>query len=375
MDWNKLRDEFPITRNYNFQNHAGVAPLCKRAADAMHQAVDRALNFGYVDSGFYKHAEHVRQLGAQLLNANADEVTFIKNTSEGLNFVANGLNWKNGDNIVTTNVEFPSNIYPWMHLANKGVRAHTVMEESGCIPIERLIEAIDARTRMVAISSVQFASGYRTDLATLGQYCVTKGVFLCVDAIQSLGAMPIDVKGMCIDFLSADAHKWLCGPEGIGLFYVSKQIQGHLRPSCVGWLSTKKAWDFDHHDFDLEDSIRRFDSGTYNIAGIYGLGGALETVLEIGVDNICARLLFLTDRLVTGLRDKGYRVFSPRERQESSGIVAFSSDLHDHNQIQRHLQSEHRLVIAARRGKLRASPHFYNTEKEIDQLVELLPKH
>jgi selenocysteine lyase/cysteine desulfurase len=227
----------------------------------------------------------------------------------------------------------------------------------------------------VAISSVQYASGYRTDLATLGEHCVKRGVFLCVDAIQSLGAMPIDVKGMHIDFLAADAHKWLCGPEGVAIFYVSKQIQGHLRPSCVGWFSVKDPWDFDHHKFELANSIQRYDSGSYNLAGIYALGGSLEMLLEIGVDNICNRLLFLTDRLTEGLRNKGYRVFSSRTRAESSGIVAFSSDVHDHVAIQKHLQSEHRLIIAVRRGKLRASPHFYNTEREIDQLVELLPGH
>lgn len=375
MDWDSIREQFPVTRNYNFQNHAAIAPVCRRAGEAMGQYIERAGEYGYLGSGFHRHADHVRELAAQLINANADEVTFIKNTSEGINLVANGLAWNNGDNVVTTNVEFPSNMYPWMTLQSRGVQVRTVVEESGRIPIERIIEAIDSRTRVVSISSVQFASGYRTDLATLGEYCVSKGVFLCADAIQSLGAMPIDVKGMHIDFLAADAHKWMCGPEGIGIFYVSKEIQGHLRPSCVGWMSVKNTRDFDHYDLDFHDSIKRFDSGSYNLAGIYGLGGSLELLLEIGIDNICQRLLFLTDRLVDGVRDKGYRIFSSRERPEASSIVAFSSDMHDHAGIQHHLQREHRLVIAVRKGKLRASPHFYNTDHEIDQLIELLPKH
>jgi selenocysteine lyase/cysteine desulfurase len=266
-------------------------------------------------------------------------------------------------------------MYPWLNLESRGVQVRRVMEESGRIPIERLMEAMDGRTRLVSLSSVQFASGYRTDLATLGEYCVKRGVFLCVDAIQSLGVMPIDVRGMHIDFLSADAHKWLLGPEGIGIFYVSKEVQGHLRPSCVGWMSVKNPANFDHYDFDFHDSIKRFDSGSYNIAGVFGLGGALDFILEIGVDKICQRVLMLTDRLVEGVRDKGYRVFSSRKRPEASGIVAFGSDVHDHDQIQRHLQKEHRLIVAVRKGKLRASPHFYATEKEIDQLIELLPAH
>lgn len=375
MDWDRLREEFTITRNYNFQNHAAVSPICRRAATAARRCLELSEQNAYLGSGFYQHAEHVRQLAAELINANPDEVTFIKNTTEGINFVANGLVWKSGDNVVTTNVEFPSNMYPWQNLQSRGVKVRMAMEEGGRIPIERLIEAIDSRTRLVAISSVQYASGYRTDLETLGDHCRQKGVFLCVDAIQSLGVMPIDVKGMHIDFLSGDAHKWLCGAEGIGIFYVSKEIQGYLHPSCPGWMSVKNPFDFDHATFELADSIKRFDSGAYNLAGIYALGGALEMLLEIGIDQICQRVLFLTDRLVAGLRDLGYHVFSSRERAEASSIVSFSSDAHDHHKIQRHLQAEHRLVIAVRKSRLRASPHFYNTEKEIDQLIDCLPRH
>ncbi len=375
MDWNEVREEFAITRNYNFQNHAAVAPISRPAAEAARRYLRHAEENAYLDGEFYRHADHVRQLAAELINAKPDEVTFIKNTTEGINFVANGLTWKSDDNVVVTNVEFPSNLYPWMNLKSRGVKVRMAMEDGGRIPLERIIEAIDSRTRVVAISSVQFASGFRTDLATLGDYCQRKGVFLCVDAIQSLGAMPIDVKAMHIDFLSADAHKWLCGPEGIGVFYVSREIQGYLRPSCVGWMSVKKPFDFDHVAFDLSDAIRRFDSGAYNLVGIYALGGSLEIILKIGVDHICRRLMFLTDRLVSGIRDKGYRVVSSRNRAEASGIVAFCSDVHDHEEIQRHLQAEHRLVIAVRRGRLRSSPHFYNTEQEIDQLIEFLPKH
>jgi len=375
MDCEALRDEFPITKNYNFQNHAGIAPLCRRAAIAAGEYLARAQESGYVESGFYRHADHVRHLAAQLINAKSDEVTFIKNTSEGINFVANGLTWNKGDNVVISNVEFPANVFAWQNLKSRGVKVRMVMEEGGRIPIERVFEAIDSRTRVVAISSVQYASGYRTDLAVLGDHCQQKGVFLCVDAIQSLGVMPIDVKAMHIDFLAADAHKWLCGPEGIGIFYVSKQIQGHLHPSCVGWMSVKNPAGYDHPKFDLADSIKRFDSGSYNLAGIYALGGVLELFLEIGVEQICQRVLFLTDRLVEGLRDKGYRIFSSRKRPEASGIVSFSSDAHDHDDLQLHLQNEHRLVIAVRRGRLRASPHFYTTDDEIDQLIDCLPKH
>jgi len=310
-----------------------------------------------------------------LINANSDEVTFTKNTSEGLSLVANGLSWQSGDNVVISNVEFPANVYPWQALRDRGVQVRMALEEDGRVPLERLTELIDSRTRVVAISSVQYASGFRTDLATLGEYCQSKGVLLCVDAIQSLGVFPIDVQAMNIDFLAADGHKWLCAPEGAGVFYVRKEFQGHLRPTTVGWLSMKDPFNFGKYQFEFADSARRYDSGSYNLAGIYGLGAAVELLLEIGVENIAKRLIHLTDRLTEGLRDKGYRILSSRAPGEGSGIIAFFSDVHDHEQIQQHLETEHRIVIAVRCGRLRASPHCYNNEREIDQLIDTLPKH
>lgn len=375
MDWEALRDQFPITRNYNFQNHAAVAPMCRRSTDEVRRFLDLSEQSAYVDSGFYKHAHRVRSDIAGLINANSDEVTFCKNTSEGLSMVANGLSWSNGDNIVTTNVEFPANMYPWLALRCRGVQVRMVLEDDGRIPLERIFEAIDTRTRLVAISSVEFASGFRVDLASLGEYCQSKGVLLCVDAIQTVGAFPLDVRAMNIDFLAADGHKWLCGPEGIGIFYVRKELQGHLRPTNIGWMSMKEPFNFDRYRFEFADSARRYDTGSYNLAGIYGLGGAIEWVQSIGIEPIFRRLLHLTDRLVEGVRKKGYRVVSSRSPGEGSGIVAFFSDLHDASTIRHHLQAEHRIIVAVRSGRLRASPHVYNTEREIDQLVEVLPKH
>jgi len=375
MDWETLRNEFPITKNYNFQNHAAVAPMSRRSAEAVRVYLDRSTQASYLQSSFYKHADKVRAQLATLINANPDEITFCKNTSEGLSMVANGLSFSSGDNVVGANVEFPANMYPWLALRSRGVQVRLVLEEDGRIPLERIIEAIDSRTRLVTISSVQFASGFRTDLATLGEYCQSKGVLLCVDAIQSLGAFPIDVKGMGIDFLAADGHKWLCGPEGIGVFFVKKELQGHLRPTNIGWMSMKEPFNFNRYQFEFADSARRYDSGSYNLAGIFGLGGAIELIQEVGIEAISQRLLALTDRLVEGVRRKGYRVVSSRVPAESSGIVAFFSDVHDPEPIRVHLQNEHRIIVAVRSGRLRASPFVYNTEAEIDQLVDALPNH
>ncbi len=375
MDWQLLREEFPITRNFNFLNHALVSPLSKRAGDAARKYLEHSENNAYLKGGFFRKVDQVRGQIADLINAKPDEIALTKNTSEGISFVANGLSWQNGDNIVTSNVEFEANVYAWQALRARGVEVRTVLEEDGRIPLEQIIEAINSRTRVVTISSVQFASGFRTDLATLGQYCQSKGVFLCVDAIQSLGAFPIDVAAMKIDFLAADGHKWLCAAEGSGIFYVRKEILGHLQPTTVGWLSMKNPFVFGKRQLEFADTARRYEAGSLNIAGIFALSGALDLISEIGLENITSRIISLTNRLTTGLRDKGYRVVSSRQPSEASGIVAFTSDLHDHSEIQRHLETEHHIIIAVRSGRLRASPHYYNSEAEIDQLLNALPKH
>ncbi len=376
MDIEAIREiEFPITKSYNFQNHAAVAPLSKRSADAGIEYFKHAHENAYLACDFWKRVERIRARFAKLIGAGEDEIAFTKNTSDGVSMVANGLNWNTGDNVVTTSVEFPANMYPWLALRARGVEVRTVLEEDGRIPLERIIEAIDNRTRVVAISSVQFASGFRTDLASLGEYCASKGVFLSVDGIQSLGALPIDVQGMQIDFLAADGHKWLCAPEGAGVFFVRKEIQGHLRPTSIGWASMKDAFNFSRYEFEFADSAKRYENGTHNIPGIFALGGALEIIEEVGIETISQRILMLTNRLVEGLRSKGYRIVSSRERGEASGVVAFVSDSHDHDKLRDHLEEEHRIVISVRSGRLRASPHFYNTEREIDQLVGCLPKH
>lgn len=365
----------PIVREYNFMDHAAVSPISGPAGAAMRRFIDEAESHGHVRGGLYPETKRVRQLSARLLNCHPEEVTFIKNTSEGISYVANGLNFSKGDNIVTTGVEFPANIYPWMHLRPLGVQLKMVPEDKGRIPIERIIELIDDRTRVVTISAVQFASGFRSDLAALGAACQERGVLFCVDAIQALGCVPIDVRAMKIDFLCADGHKWLLGPEGAGIFYCRHELLGLLRPSSVGWLGVKNPLNFLDYRLEFRDDARRFDGGSYNIAGIWGLGASIEWMLEIGIDSIWHRVRMLTDRLAEGVRTKGYRVVSSREPSEASGILAFVSSTHDHTRIVSHLRQEYRTVIAAREGRLRVSPHFYNTEEEIDQLVAHLPGH
>ena len=373
MTLDDIRALFPITRRYNYQDHAAIAPLSGPAAEALKAYATEVAESAYLHGHYFRVIDHVRQAAARLINADADEVTFVKNTCEGLNYVANGIPWVTGDNVVSNTMEFPANVYPWLALEPRGIELRRVAEEDGRVPFDRLAAAIDRRTRLVTVSAVQWGNGFRIDLTRLGELCQDKGVLLCVDAIQALGALPIDVRAMNIDFLAADGHKWLCGPEGAGVFYCRRELLGHLRPSEPGHLGMKHGYDSPERKIDYRDDARRFDSGAYNVAGIRALGASLQLLLEVGAEEIQWRLKQLTDQLVEGLRGKGWRVASSRTPSEWSGIVSFGSDKHDLPALQRHLRDEFKIVLATRQGRLRASPHFYNSPEEIEQLVDALP--
>lgn len=376
MKLDEIRAKFPITRNYNFQNHAAIAPLSLPAAEALITYARETSESALLGGTYYRASDHVRAAAAKLINADPSEVTFVKNTTEGVNYVANGVQWLNRDNIVTTDMEFPANVYPWMALEPRGVGLIRVAQEDGRVPFDRIASTINSRTRLVTVSSVQWSNGFRMDLTRLGELCKEKGILLFVDAIQSLGVHPIDVRAMNIDFLSAGGHKWLTAPEGIGVFYCKRELIGHIKPSEIGYMCMKH--DFEKRvtklDWDeLHDDARRFDSGVCNLPGICALGASINMLLEIGIDEAQVRIKQLTDLLVEGLRTKGWRLHSPRTATEWSGIVSFSSPKHDMDALCRHLRDEFKIVVGKRLGGLRASPHFYNSKDEIRQLVDALP--
>ena len=376
MQLEEIRKKYPITRNFNFQNHAAVAPLSAPAAEALIGYAREVSEAAYLRGTYYRTSEHVRAAAARLINADPSEITFVKNTCEGINYVANGIQWLTRDNIVTTAMEFPANLYPWIMLEQRGVNLLRVEEEDGHIPFDRLAAAINPRTRLVTVSAVQWSNGLRMDLTRLGELCKTKGVLLFVDAIQALGVHPIDVREMNIDFLSAGGHKWLTSPEGTGIFYIKRELCEHLKPSAIGYMCMKEPFEHDVRRFDphdLHEDARRFDSGVYNMAGICALGASIDLLLEAGIPEVQVRIKQLTDLLVEGVRSKGWQVHSPRTASEWSGIVSFSSRKHDTDQIRKHLREEFKIVVAKRLGRLRSSPHYYNSTDEIRQLVEALP--
>lgn len=367
----KYRDEFPITKNAIFLNHAGVSPVCGRAADAIRQWLDEN-DRGY--SAMYElwHArvERVRKQAARFIGASPREIAFIRNTSHGLGLVAAAWEFKPGDNVISYDKEFPANHYPWRNLERKGVELRLVGDHDGRILLRDIAKKMDSRTRMIALSSVEFASGFRNDLEKLGKICSDAGILFAVDGIQSLGALDMDVKRNKISFLAADSHKWLLGPEGVGIFYARGDVLRKIKPPIVGWNSVKDPMTFLPYHFKLKDDASKFEEGSHNLAGIFALGACLSLIEEVGISRIEARIIELTDYLVKRLKALGFKVLSPRKSGEKSGIVMFAG-IRDPLKKVAELK-EKNIFISSRQGALRVSPHFYNTADEIDTLLESL---
>ncbi len=373
-------DTFPILQEMVFLNHAGVAPISRPAAAALRRFADQAESIAYVDAGWYKRAVEVKRAAARLINAESSrEIAFIPNTSSGLSLVANGLDFEPGDNIVIPNVEYPANRYPWENLKRLGVELIEVKQGAdGRIHAEDVCDAITNRTRVVSISHVQFASGHRIDLRPISEMVHMAGGYLCVDAIQSVGVLPVDVQAMGIDFLSADGHKWMLGPEGAGIFYCREELCRLVRPSVVGWMNMVDAENYGDYRFEFQPDARRFEPGSWNLPGIHSLGASIDLLLEVGIEHVWQRVDALTSRFCEGAVEKGYEIFSPRDDpDERSGIVIVNAPerlggVDNHRKIVNELEKQ-RIVIALREGRLRVSPHFYNTLEQIDKLIAALP--
>jgi cysteine desulfurase/selenocysteine lyase len=374
MNWERTRSLFPVTQEVAYFNNAGVGPISSRVDEAIRRYAGEATRLGAFNYPrfFDAEIERVRARAALLLNASADEVAFVKNTTEGLGIVASGLDWQRGDEVLTCDLEYPSNVYPWWSLRERGIETLMLRSREGRLPFAAFEEALQSpRVRLLALSSVEFGSGARNDLEALGGLCRERGVLFCVDAIQSVGCFPIDVEKCGIDFLAADGHKWLLSVEGCGIFFCSKRVLDLVTPRIVGWRSVQDNRDFDTYHMDLQPSAGRFEEGTTNTPGIFALGAAIDLLLELDVSAIGERVLALTDRLVDGLRARGAEISSPREPGEASGIVSFAIPGQSPADTVRRLRAE-QIFVVERRGGVRASPHFYNSEDEIDRLLAAL---
>ena len=367
--------EFPVAKNKIFLGHAGVCPLPRCVAQAM---IDCA-NGGTLgdQEAFVTHKiADARKAGAKLLNCEPDEVSLVGPTSLALSLVAAGLKFRKGDNILIYHDDYPSNVYPWLALAEQGVKVRLLNTRGlGIIRAIDVMGQVDENTRLVALASNHFISGYRLDHNAVGKFLRERGILFCLDAIQTLGAFPTTVEN--VDFLAADSHKWLLGPCGAGIFYVKRDLQEKLNPPIYGWHNVRNPNFVAQEKIELRSGAAKFEAGTHNLIGLVGLLAAMELALEIGVENISAELLRKRTWLVPALQAKGFVVLNAEPKIENaSGITTFFTPGKDLAPL--HKKLEEAGVIASLRtdrkaqNYIRLSPHFYNTDAELQRVLELL---
>jgi cysteine desulfurase/selenocysteine lyase len=365
-----MRELFPVTKNLIYFNHAAVGPLSTRAAEAVERHARDQREFGALHwRDWYATQDGARASAARLINAEAGEIAILKNTSEGLAFVAEGFRWREGENVITTALEFPSNMSPWKHLARRGVETRVAQSPA----LEHIEPLVDSRTRIVSVSAVAFHNGAVADLDAIGDFCAARKILFCVDAIQAAGVLPIDVRRSKISFLAADGHKWICALEGAAIFFVAREHIDKLEVLELGWTNVqRRSASFLDATDDLLADARRFEAGSLNTAGTSALRAAIDLLLEIGIDEISRRTIALANTLGDRLESIGCKVARPI----ASGIVGATPPRVDGRELMRlhgELETE-RIICAPREGMLRFSPHFYNDEDEVERVVDVLRK-
>jgi len=367
--------EFPVARDKIFLGHAGVCPLPRRVADAVAACAAQG-TLGDQEAFLLHRLADARKLAAQVLQCQSEEVALVGPTSLGLSLVAAGLSFRKSDNILIYHDDYPSNVYPWMALAAKGVQVRLINTRGlGVIRAIDVMGQVDENTRLVALASCHFISGYRLEHQAIGKYLRGRGILFCLDAIQTLGAFPTTVES--VDFLAADAHKWLLGPCGAGVLYVRRELQEKLNPPLYGWNNVRCPNFVAQEKLEFRNDATKYEAGTHNLLGVVGLIASLELVREIGVDNIAAELLRKRALLVPALSAKGYTVLNAEAKPENaSGIVTVYQPGVDLAPLHKKLADAG--VVASlrsdRKGQsyLRLSPHFYNTDAELQRVLELV---
>ncbi|WP_410603333.1 aminotransferase class V-fold PLP-dependent enzyme [Amycolatopsis sp. lyj-90] len=362
------RDQFPAVNRWAYLNHAGICPLPTSSVEAMHrQAVEVSLDGEFTYAAHSAAIERARASAATLMGVPSRDVAFVKNTSTGLGFVANGLDWSPGDRVVIPDFEFPSTLYPWLALADRGVVVDRVR---GGLTTEAFAEAIAAGPppKLVVTSWVQFGHGRQVDLAALSRVCRDAGALFCVDVIQGLGVIPARLEEWGVDFAMADGHKWLLGPQGCGVLYVRESCLDLLRPLEPGWNSVVHREDWDNLDYVPDDSARRLEGGMPNVAGIVALGTSIDLLLSAGIEEIWSHVDGLCERVRDGFAEIGATVLSERAIGHRSGIVSVRVGGLPIPLLAERLKARG-IACSARSGGLRISPHGYNTEDEIDRLI------
>lgn len=368
-DWNAFRRRMPAARRWAYFDHAAVAPLSGPAADSLNAWTSDVLENGDTHWPMWAgRLEQVRRQGAAMFNGTVEETALVRNTTEGINLVAEGFPWQPGDNVVLPADEFPSNRYPWQHLASRGVEARLVPMTGTEDDLQKIEAACDGRTRIVAASWIGYATGRRLDPAALAEVAHRNGALLFLDAIQGLGVFPLDVKAANVDFLAADGHKWLLGPEGAGLFYVRRELLDTLRPLGIGWNSVVDGHDFAQTQWRLKPTAARYEGGTPNMGGFVALGASLSLLAEYESAAVAERVLKLADATAEGLRKVGCVVHREACAERNSGIVSFELPERNPTLVRKHLLDAG-VVVSCRAGRLRVSPHAYNNEDDVERLI------
>ena len=371
---NEIRLLYPhIAKGMVYLNHAAVSPLSTRVLDAtVGHLQDRSS--GRVETFWddLKQIEETKRCVQQLINAEShDRIALVGNTSDALNIIASGLEWNPGDRILLNDLEFPANIYPYNHLRSLGVEIDIIHCPDGRVTPEAIYAALRPRTRLLALSAVQFLSGYLADLFVLGEICRSRGILFVVDGIQAVGAVSIDVQEMRIDALAAGAPKWQMGPQGIGFLYLTEELQARIHQKYLGWLAVENPFNFSDYDQAPAASARRYEGGTINIPGMWGYHAALRTFLEYGMSLVEGHILALTQRLVDEFQSiEGLQLISPTELRERAGIVTIQPPEGIDPEVSFKALFDRGIIVSLRQGRLRYSPHFYNSIEEITTAVE-----
>jgi selenocysteine lyase/cysteine desulfurase len=375
-DISSFRHQMPVTARWAYLDHAAVAPLPQPTANAIAAWLQEAAVEG--DTRWPQWAaavEETRQLAADLIHAQPEEVALVPNTTFGLNVVARGFPWQAGDNVVVPENEFPSNLYVWMSLAEIGVQTRTVPVEAGRLDIQRLIDTCDQSTRLIAVSWVGYASGWRIDVAELCRAAHERNVLVMLDAIQGLGVFPLDVATAGVDFLAADGHKWLLGPEGAGIFYIRREHLPLLKSVQSGWNSVVGRHDFNHIDWRPRPEAARFEGGTQNMVGCIGLGASLKLLRELGVTSqkspVADAILISANEAKTLLSGKGAELLSPCVPGHDSGILTFLIPGQDPHELRKRCLAAG-VALSVRGGGLRISLHGYNNGEDLHRLSKVL---
>lgn len=369
-----MHSQFPVIQHLIHLNHAAVGPWPLRTVEAVKAFAQENLSYGSLHYLQWLEVEKkLRENLARLINApSSDDIALVKNTSEGLSFVAYGLPWQSGDNVVGIVQEFPSNRFVWESLAPRGVEFRKLDLDLAPDPEQALFDMCDKHTRLISVSAVQYHNGLRMDLHRIGEFCRQRNILFCVDAIQHIGAMPFDVQAIGADFAVADGHKWMLSAEGLGLLYIRAELLDRLTVLQYGWHMTETLQDYSQQEFNLAETARRFECGSPNMIGIHAMYNSIALLLEHGMQVIGDRVIDNSRFLIGELKKiKGINLLSNTQDNRLSGIVTFANDVMDAQQLYKHLTAQ-QVLCACRGGGVRVSPHFYTPRDQLEHLIEML---